>query len=664
MTPKELSSDFIHNKKQFHLYRLLTEQRHPLTRSLSRVIRKDLREGLEILLSVDVDITLKLAELSKNPPPLLAATESFCQAIRTGRKVIIYGCGATGRLARQMESTFWRPFWKKVQASTLWDQLKGYLPEDIGERLIGEMTGADRALISSLEGFEDLEIIGKLQLLDRGIEKGDVVFCVTEGGETSSVIGAMRMARSQYPDPSELSVDEARRHLFFIYNNPDPQLLEFDRCRRVIEDPGITRLNLTTGPQALAGSTRMQAATIESFVLGVIMEEAITRLLKDLLSRGELSELDIDPDITLSQRLLSFQKVKYSVDGALDSLVNLTRLESETCLQNHFTTYFAKKAVTTVFTDSTERSPTFRLAPLDRTDQHDRKSWIQIWTDAPDCRNAWQTILGRNFRGMTDSFYRPAFEQEIQDPWLRNSALRSLEQAGDDQEILYDLSFSDFNQINRGPSAGDLGIAVCIGEEFADWQKTGSAYRRFVRLFHENGARVALIRVGAHENLAEDPENRVDVEVVINLPEFPDPLGLRAQIALKLLLNAHSTAIMARLGRVTGNTMTGVNPGNLKLIGRATFLIFSLVNEALSAQNSDEKQGDKGLVSFKEANAVLFECMDNRSDEETGPAPEVALCVIRMLEQRKGKRSPSWDEVRLILKEKGLEGYLEGDFST
>jgi len=33
------------------------------------------------------------------------------------------------------------------------------------------MTGGDRALISSLEGFEDLQLIGRLQLKDRGIEK-------------------------------------------------------------------------------------------------------------------------------------------------------------------------------------------------------------------------------------------------------------------------------------------------------------------------------------------------------------------------------------------------------------------------------------------------------------------------------------------------------------
>jgi len=88
-----------------------------------------------------------------------------------------------------MESSFWRPFWAKARAHDCWTKLKAYLPDDIGERCIGEMTGADRRLVSSLEGFEDLQLIGRLQLQERRVERGDVVFCVTEGGETSSVIG-------------------------------------------------------------------------------------------------------------------------------------------------------------------------------------------------------------------------------------------------------------------------------------------------------------------------------------------------------------------------------------------------------------------------------------------------------------------------------------------
>jgi len=52
-----------------------------------------------------------------------------------------------------------------------------------------------------------------------------------------------------------------------------------------------------------------------------------------------------------------------------------------------------------------------------------------------------------------------------------------------------------------------------------------------------------------------------------------DPLNIRHSICLKMIMNAHSTAVMAKIGRVVGNTMTNVRAGNLKLIGRATYLI-------------------------------------------------------------------------------------------
>lgn len=66
--------------------------------------------------------------------------------------------------------------------------------------MIGEITGGDRALVSSLEGFEDLQIIGRRQMESYGIHKDDVVFSVTEGGETSSVIGVILATRAQCAD--------------------------------------------------------------------------------------------------------------------------------------------------------------------------------------------------------------------------------------------------------------------------------------------------------------------------------------------------------------------------------------------------------------------------------------------------------------------------------
>ncbi len=76
---------------------------------------------------------------------------------------------------------------------------------------------------------------------------------------------------------------------------------------------------------------------------------------------------------------------------------------------------------------------------------------------------------------------------------------------------------------------------------------------------------------------------RADATVLLSSPVFgSDPLLVRQHIGLKMLLNAHSTCVMAKLGRLTGNTMTNVSPANLKLVGRATYLILMHVNEHLS----------------------------------------------------------------------------------
>lgn len=341
--PSPQSVDYVKNKKQFQLHTLLTEKRHPKTWNLSFAIKDSVEEGLKQILSVDEDISKKFQQIIKNTVSLSQAADAVVNAMKERRKIFIYGCGATGRLAKQMESALWRPFWRKIKKSRLWEKLKPSLPEDIEDLLIGEMTGGDRAFISALEGFEDLQLVGKLQLRDREVEKGDVVFCITEGGETSSVIGAILAAAEQYGDLDQDKMDDAKNHLYFLYNNPDDILRPFDRSRTVIENPAITRINLTTGPQAITGSTRMQAATSETFIMGVILEEGIFRMLKELLSEKELAQLGFSRKTGIKERLSSFDGVRKLLMSSLEDMVKFTALESRTYKNKCRAIYFAKK---------------------------------------------------------------------------------------------------------------------------------------------------------------------------------------------------------------------------------------------------------------------------------------------------------------------------------
>jgi N-acetylmuramic acid 6-phosphate etherase len=663
LTPSPQSVDYVDNKTQFHLFNLLTEQRHPRTWNLSFALESGMETGLRMLLSVDEDVAERVARLAADPSLLEQAVEAVVDAVLSRRRIYVYGCGATGRLAKQMESNFWRPFWRRVRGLPVWARLAEHLPDRIEDHLVGEMTGADRALVSSLEGFEDLQLIGKLQLEDHGISRGDVVICVTEGGETSSVIGTVLAALAQYGELDPSSAAEALRRLYFVCNNPPEVLRPFARSVSVLDNPAITHINLTTGPQAITGSTRLQATTSETFVVGVILEEAIGRILRRFLSRPELAQLGYSGEPGVVGRLGSFQTIKASVDKAVPEIAQFSALERDTYRKGRFSTYFAKTGLVTVFIDNTERSPTFRLYPLDKVEDPERRCWVQVWTEARDLHDAWEEFLGRPFRGLSPELYREPFEHLVDDPYLRDAALRSLANAGNDQELSYDFSFSAANVQRRGLAAGDLAAAVLVDSEIDELQREGSSFRRFVDLARSTGNGLALLLVSdtSREVIVAETRRRLlpgEVLVHLALPDEDDPLTLRRQIALKMLLNAHSTAIMAALGRVIGNTMTSVSPSNLKLIGRATYLVLSHVNDTIRQPEWIALHGEFEPLTFREVNAVLVDAMEYVRDHAIGQTAEVAMSIVRILEALERRGPVEWEETRRILEAEGLASCL------
>ena len=675
--PAAESVDYVRTKTQFQLHTLLTEQRHQKTWPLGERIQKDTLAGLKMLSSVDDDIRAKLEELAAAPAVLEQAARAVEDALIGGRKIYVYGCGATGRLAKQMESTFWRPFWRRVKADRkVAAKLTGRIPDGVEDALIGEMTGADRALISSLEGFEDLPLIGRLQLHDRGIRKGDVVICVTEGGETSSVIGTVLAALDEWKGEPGYSPEESRKRLYFVYNNPDDRLLPFARSRSVLTEPGITKINLTTGPQAITGSTRMQATTIETYVVAAVIETAVGRALARVLGEKEMIRLGFEDGggaerAGVAAILREFSGVLDGARAALPALAALTDIEAAAYAGGRFSTYYAEKALITVFIDSTERSPTFRLFPLDTVKEPQRKCWIQVWTGAKTAGDAWRAFLGRPFRGLASEKYRQTFETGIDDPYLRRAALESLKKAGDDQAELYDFSLSASNLERRGPKKGDLCVLVGLMPEEGEFGREGSSFGNVLRLAGESGADAAVVLVtdrpqkeypqleAGIRRLFEGRSGRLIV-VPVRVRATGDPFGLRQQIAAKMLLNAHSTAVMAKLGKVVGNTMTNVSPSNLKLVGRATYLIQSHVNDVLGMAEWVKATGGRGPISYGEANAVLFDSIAYLRDRqaEAGQTAEVAFSIIRILESLKQKRGLSREETLGIVTNIGLSGYL------
>ena len=207
--------------------------------------------------------------------------------------------------------------------------------------------------------------------------------------------------------------------------------------------------------------------------------------------------------------------------------------------------------------------------------------------------------------------------------------------------------------------------------EEAEFGREGSSFRKVLRLAGESGANAAVLLMTNHApkdfpRLEEGIRRAFAarggrlVVVPVHVPASADPFGLRQQIAAKMLLNAHSTAVMAKLGKVVGNTMTNVSPSNLKLIGRATYLIQSHVNDVLGLAGWVKVNGGRGPISYGEANAVLFDSIAYLKDRqaEAGQTAEVAFSIIRILESLRQKRGVSREETLETVKTVGLSALL------
>lgn len=140
-----------------------------------------------------------------------------------------------------------------------------------------------------------------------------------------------------------------------------------------------------------------------------------------------------------------------------------------------------------------------------------------------------------------------------------------------------------------------------------------------------------------------------------------DPLNIRTEIGLKMLMNAHSTAIMAKVGRVVGNAMSNVRAGNLKLIGRATYLIKMQIDDVLrrGAKHLPHSEDERKEISYEEANALLFDTTDFLcSFEARNQESPVPISIIRAIEAIRYGRFVSVKEADKVYAEWGLEKYL------
>lgn len=171
-------------------------------------------------------------------PQLAAAADVVAAQLATGGRLFYVGAGTSGRLAvldaAECPPTF------------------GSSPSTV----VALMAGGESAHTRAIEGAEDDAGAGADALRAHGLMADDVVVGIAASGRTAYVIGALRYAR-------DIGV-----HTVAIVNNAGSPVA------------GVAELavELLTGPEVIAGSTRLGAGTAQKIALNTLSTAVMVRM--------------------------------------------------------------------------------------------------------------------------------------------------------------------------------------------------------------------------------------------------------------------------------------------------------------------------------------------------------------------------------------------------
>jgi N-acetylmuramic acid 6-phosphate etherase len=167
-----------------------------------------------------------------------AAALAVERRLRGGGRIVYAGAGTSGRLAAQDGAELMPTF--------------GWPPD----RLVLLIAGGEAALARAVEGAEDQADLAAAAVQGHAVGEGDVLIAVAASGTTPFTLACLREAK-------------LRRALTIgIANN----------ARTPILDEAEHAILLETGPEPIAGSTRMNAGTAQRVALSLLSSLAMIRL--------------------------------------------------------------------------------------------------------------------------------------------------------------------------------------------------------------------------------------------------------------------------------------------------------------------------------------------------------------------------------------------------
>ena len=382
--------------------------------------------------------------------------------------------------------------------------------------------------------------------MDLGFSSKDLLISTTEGGETPFVIGATEKA-------AEISVHPP----YFLYCNPDEILAEVaERSKRVLENPKIRKMNLTVGPMAISGSTRMQATTILMLAVGLALNNYNDSTQLPLSSQergagGEFSgaESKKDPEELKCSPLTEELDALYNYYKNLDIIFLKEFIEEESALYQNKSYIFYEadpEFALTILTDTTERAPTFSLHPFENIQDREKANFSPALcylhlSKAENTQQAWRLLLGRDPRALDWEGYE-----------------------------------------------GRVDLQRLYGHDFSR-----NIFQKRKKYLPENPH--AVFKIEKHRKALD-----FQLQSLSHSLSLKRLSGLSQQLVLKMLLNTHSTLIMGRLGRYEGNLMTWVRPSNHKLIDRT----IRYVRLLLQQRGIEASYEDTGYACFQEIETI------------------------------------------------------------
>lgn len=187
---------------------------------------------------VNAEDSTVAAAVLRAKPAIVRAIEVASERLARGGRLVYVGAGTSGRLG-VLDSVECPPTYRTDPALVQ-----------------GIIAGGPSALTSAVEGAEDDRAAGARAITERAIGALDVVFGIAAGGTTPFVHGALAEAKAR---------GAATVFLACVPREQAP-------------DDADVSIRVVTGPEVVAGSTRMKAGTATKLVLNTVSTLVMVRL--------------------------------------------------------------------------------------------------------------------------------------------------------------------------------------------------------------------------------------------------------------------------------------------------------------------------------------------------------------------------------------------------